>query len=68
MTEEERKVKGEAFMKEYGELVEKHQVDFATYPVFVPDGQGGFKIVIQSTPIDISNQPKKSPFIAKEEK
>lgn len=68
MTEEERKVKGEAFMKEYGELVEKHQVDFATYPVFIPDGQGGFKIVVQSTPIDISQQLKKeeAPFMEKE--
>lgn len=67
MIEQERKEKGEAFLKEYGELVGKHQVDFATYPVFVPDGQGGFKIVVQSTPIDISNMPTKSPFIAKEE-
>ncbi len=70
MTEEERKVKGEAFMKAYGELVEKHQIDFATYPVFIPAGPekpGRFEIVINSTPVDISNQPKKSPFIAKEE-
>ena len=64
MTEEERKEKGAAFLKEYGELVEKHQVDFATYPVFIPDGQGGFKIVVQSTPIDISKKPE--PLIAKE--
>ena len=64
MTEEERKEKGTAFMKEYGELVEKHQVDFATYPVFIPDGQGGFKIVVQSTPIDLSKKPE--PLIAKE--
>ncbi len=64
MTEEERKVKGEAFMKAYGELVAEHQVDFATYPVFIPDGQGGFKIVVQSTPIDISKKPE--PLIAKE--
>ncbi len=64
MTEEERVEKGTAFMKEYGELVEKHQIDFATYPVFIPDGQGGFKIVVQSTPIDISKKPE--PLIAKE--
>lgn len=64
MTEEERKEKGTAFMKEYGELVAKHQVDFATYPVFIPDGQGGFKIVVQSTPIDISKKPE--PLIEKE--
>lgn len=67
MTEEERIEKGQACLKEYGELVEKHQMDLATYPVFIPDGQGGFKVTVQSTPVDISNQPKKSPFIATEE-
>lgn len=52
-----------AFVDEYGELVKKHDVDFATYPVFVPDGQGGFKIVCQTTPVDMSNRPKPSPLI-----
>lgn len=56
-----------AFLKEYGELVEKHQVDFANYPVYVPDGQGGFKTIIQSTPVSLKNRPQelqKSPFVA----
>lgn len=56
-----------AFLKEYGELVEKHQVDFANYPVYVPDGQGGFKTIIQSTPVSLKNrpqEPQKSPFVA----
>lgn len=52
-----------AFIKEYGELVTKHGVDFATYPTYVPDGQGGFKTIVQNTPVDIKNQPRKSPFI-----
>lgn len=52
------------FVKEYGELVAKHNMDFATYPMFVPDGSGGFKVTIQNTPVDITNQPKKSPFVA----
>jgi len=64
--DEKRVEKAQAFLKEYGELVEKHQMDLATYPVFVPDGQGGFRVIIQSTPVDISNQPKKSPFVAQE--
>jgi hypothetical protein len=42
------------FVKEYGELVKKHNADWATYPVFVPDGNGGFKIIIQSTPVDMT--------------
>lgn len=61
---EEQKKRGEDFMKEYGELVKKHNYDFAAYPVFVPDGQQGFKVVIQQTPIDISNLPQKSPIMA----
>lgn len=54
------------FMKEYGELVEKHKMDFASYPTYVPNGHGGFETIIQNTPVDITNQPKKSPFMAKE--
>lgn len=56
----------QAFLKEYGELVEKHNIDFATYPVFVPSQSepGAFKVVVQNTPVDISNAPKKSPFVA----
>ena len=55
--------RGEEFIKEYGELVQKHKMDFATYPTFVPDGNGGFKVMVQTTAIDITNQPKKSPFV-----
>lgn len=53
------------FVKEYGELVAKHNVDFATYPVFVPDGKGGFRVTVQNTPVDITKsevqEPQKSP-------
>lgn len=54
----------EAFLAAYGELVKEHNIDFASYPVFVPDGQGGFKVVVQNTPVDIKNQPTKSPFVS----
>ncbi len=53
------------FIKEYGELVEKHKIDFASYPTFIPNGHGGFEIIVQNVPVDITNQPKKSPFVAK---
>ena len=46
------------FLEEYGKLVEKHHVDFANYPMFVPDEKGTFKIVIQSTPIDLDDVQK----------
>ncbi len=59
--------RGQAFLKEYKELVDKHKVDFATYPIYQPDGNGGFRTVVQSTPIDISNQGQPSPFVATEE-
>jgi len=53
----------QAFLVEYNALVEKHQIDFAQYPVYIPDGQGGFRTVIQTTPVSIKNQPKRSPFV-----
>lgn len=64
VNQEEVKERVSAFLKDYGDMVNKHGVDFASYPVYVPDGQGGFKTVVQNTPVDIRNQPKKSPFIA----
>lgn len=64
MTEEERQAKAAVFLKEYGELVEKHQMDLATYPVWVPDGQTGtFKTIIQSTPVPLPAKSMESPFM-----
>lgn len=63
-SENEKNDRINAFIKEYGELVTKHKIDFATYPVYIPDGQGWFKTGIQNTPVDVTNSPKKSPFIA----
>lgn len=60
---EEQKAKAEAFVKAYGELVQEHNMDFAHYPVYMPDGNGGFKTVIQSTPVFL----KEEEFVAKEE-
>lgn len=65
MKNEEETKKAEEFLKDYKVLVDKHQMDLANYPVFIPDGQGGFKIIVQCTPIDISKQPRPSPFMGK---
>lgn len=54
----------QAFLAAYGALVKEHDIDFASYPVYIPDGAGGFKTIVQNTPVDIKNQPKKSPFMA----
>lgn len=53
----------QAFIDAYGALVKEHNFDFAAYPVWVPDGNGGWRTVIQQTPIDVKDQPKKSPFV-----
>lgn len=54
------------FVEAYGKLTKKFNCDFVAYPVFVPDGHGAFKVVLQQSPVDTTNQPVKSPFIAKE--
>lgn len=61
---EDVQIRTKAFFDDYGELVKKHDIDFASYPVFIPDGQGGFKVIVQNTPVDVRNQPRKSPFVA----
>ena len=61
---EELQKRLEAFLEEYKALTEKHKVDLASYPVWVPEGSGSFKCVEQSTPVDITKQPTKSPFVA----
>lgn len=58
--------RSETFLKEYGDLVQKHKIDIAAYPVYQPDGQGGFKTVIQQSCVDTTNQPYRSPFTATE--
>lgn len=60
---EERKM---AFLKAYEELVKTHEFDFASYPMFVPDGQAGFKITVQSTPIDMKGRSVPSPVMKQE--
>lgn len=60
---DDSKERASNFITAYGELVKEHGIDFATYPMFVPDGQGSFKIIVQNQPVDIRNQPVKSPFV-----
>lgn len=58
---QETKKRIDAFLEEYKVLIDKHKVDFIAYPMFVPDGQGGFKIVIQQQPVDTAKSPTISP-------
>lgn len=59
-------IRTKEFSERYGKLVEELEIDYASYPSFVPDGQGGFKIVIQSVPVDVKGRGTPSPFIEKE--
>lgn len=57
----------DAFLKEYAVLIEKHAMDFVHYPMYIPDGTGGFKTVVQSTAVS-TTQLTKSPkeFVEKD--
>ncbi len=57
---QESKDRVEAFMKAYGELTKSSGCDFIAYPVFIPDGDGGFKVVVNQQPIDTTNRPTRS--------
>lgn len=63
ISEEESKQRIDKFMRQYGELVKGLDVDFANYPVYVPDGKGNFKTIIQSTPVDLKALPVPMSFI-----
>lgn len=54
----EKNEKIDKFLKEYGELVKKHGVDFAPWPQLIPDHDGCFKITVQNIPIDLSERAK----------
>lgn len=61
--ENELQTRTKDFVEKYGKLVEESNMDFASYPAFMPDGKGGFLITIQSVPVDVTDRPKPSPFI-----
>jgi len=50
-TLEQRK---EEFVKEYGELAKKHNMDFANYPIYVPNEDGSFKTMIQTVTVEMA--------------
>lgn len=56
---EERK---KVFLERYKIIIDELKVDIFSFPQYVPDGQGGFKTIVQTNIVDTSNQPVKSPF------
>lgn len=61
---EEVKKRIEEFLQAYGKLVEEYKIDFVNYPQWIPDGEGGWKMIMQTQPMDTTNLPQKSPFVA----
>ena len=53
------------FLKEYGELTKKYNVDFAAFPVYMPNEKGTFDLTIQTQPIDLSERKKKKGFFSR---
>lgn len=60
--------RGKEFIKRYGELVAELDIDFATFPLWEPDGNGGFTTKVRTQPMDMRGVAKKSPFVADDEK
>ncbi len=50
------------FLTNYKQLIDDHKVDLFSYPAFVPDGEGGFKVIVRTDIVDTTDQPVKSPF------
>lgn len=68
MTEEQQKdiaKRQEEFKKEYIELTKRLEIDFASYPVFVPSENGTFMVTLQTTLADRKYASVPSPFTDK---
>lgn len=51
------------FLEEYKDLTKRFGVDFVSYPMFVPNSDGSFKVVIQSTPVPVKEGKPDESFI-----
>lgn len=63
-TPEVEKDNSEAFLKEYGELVKKYEMDFVTFPMYEPNGNGKWELTVKTQLVTTKGQPVKSPFVA----
>ena len=65
LTPEEQKdveLRTKKFLEEYRALTEKYQVDFISYPEYIPNPNGEFMTRISNTLIDRKYLPVKSPL------
>ena len=54
---DERKAK---FLEQYKSLIDELKVDIMAIPIHLPDGQGGFRLVVQQNIVDTKNVPTPS--------
>ncbi len=59
-TFEERKA---AFLERYKVIMDELHIDLFSYPLYVADGAGGFKTVVQTDLVDTTDQLTPSPFV-----
>lgn len=50
-TQKQRRI--EKFLEGYGKLVKELEVDIMAIPQFLPDDKGGWRLVVQSQPVDL---------------
>lgn len=61
----EEKAAFDLFIKEYGELVAKHHMDFMAYPTYRPTDTGQWELIIQTQAVSTKDKPIVSPFVGK---
>lgn len=59
----ETEKRSKEFWEEYKNLIEKHQMDILPYPQFIPDNEGGWKLVVRMQLFDKRDES----FVAKNE-
>ncbi len=59
---ENSKERADKFLNEYKALTEKYQIDFVSFPTWVPLKDGGFVTKIQMVPFDTKEKGVVSPF------
>jgi len=50
----------EKFLEAYGKIVKEFDVDIMAIPQFLPDEKGGWRLVVQSQPIDLVEMKKQT--------
>lgn len=61
-TDEGLEARKQEFLQQYKALIDEFKLDFMSRPIWIPDGQGGWKLVIETIIADTTDHPVPSPF------